>query len=242
MKQPTHLSFSQIKSFRDCPRSWYVQKILGEEQPPSEAASKGSQFDQMIAHKLVGAERPVDLLDRIEEAADTYLLSKHGWKHADEAQRKIELNPTQWEVLADSYGVSWPLPLPIVGYVDLFRKTEDGFRIELCDLKTSERAEYRSDWSLQGSLYSLVERAYKFEVHLVTWTKQLKVVKYEYRPTEQTFRWCMNVIGETASRMSKVSRSTSAESIPATPGFWCRWCPRQTNCEGSLVGVLTACE
>jgi RecB family exonuclease len=238
----THISFSQVTQFRNCPKSWFVQKILKEEQPPSEAASKGSQFDQMIAHLLTGSEKPTELIDRVEEAAEVYMNSPIGWKRADEAQRKIELTPNQWEMLAEAYGVSWPITCPIVGYIDLYRKTEEGFRIELCDLKTSTRAEFRPDWALQGTLYSLVERAYKFEVHLVTWTKQLKVVKYEYRPTPTTFAWAMNLIGETAYRMDRAARATSPDSLPATPGYHCAWCPRQTNCEGALAGGLVPCE
>lgn len=239
MRQPTHLSFSQIKLFKDCPKAWYVQKVLGEEQPPSDAANRGSQTDQLIAHRLGLTPMTTDpLIDRVEEAVDLY-FANGGWNRADEAQRKIELSPSSWDVYRELYDVDYTLPLPIVGYIDLYRTADNGIQRELADIKTSERAEFRADWALQGTLYSLVERAVKFEVHLLTFTKQIKLVRYEYRPTEATFKWVMNQIGSAAAGMVEAMRS-GCDKLPANPGFWCRWCSRQLNCEGAMVGNLTA--
>ena len=235
-----HLSFSQIKSFRECEKMWYCKSVLKEETAPSEAANRGTQFDQMVAHRLGLGNAPTDpLIDRVEEAVSFYLLNG-GWDKATEAQKKIEISPNTWDIYREIYGVDWLLPAPLVGYVDLFRTDETGFRSELVDLKTSERAEFRPEWSLQCSLYALVTRAAVWHVHLLTFTKLIKLMKYSFRPSDSTFSWAMNIIGSTADRMKHVEREKTVSKIPATPGYYCRWCSRGTNCEGSLVGGLTA--
>lgn len=236
---PSHISFSQVSSYRQCPRSWYCKSVLKEPQPQTDAASRGSQFDQLIAYKLGLGEAPTDpLMERVEEAAQIY-LANGGWTRAKEAQKEIKLTPNAWDFAREIYGVDWTLPVPIIGYVDLVRQDESGLRTELVDIKTSERAEYRPDWGLQCALYSLVLRAFRFEIHLVTFTKKIKLTRYTYRPTDQTFCWAMNIIGHTAEMMKRTATEKIVEKIPATPGYQCRWCGRQTSCEGSLIGGLT---
>lgn len=239
---PQHLSFSQLNSFKTCPRAWYVQKILGEQQPTSDAASRGQQFDQLVSHKLgLGPVPEGALIERVEEAVELY-TTNGGWCRADEAQKKIEIRPNQWEVMAEELGVPFRLQRPIIGYVDLFRRMGDGIRTELADLKTSERAEYRPDWSLQCALYCLATRAAKFEIHLVTFTKTIKLHRYAYRPSEDTFRWAMTCIGSIAEQLERAALCKSSEELPAYPSYACGWCPRQLTCEAALVGKLVVLE
>lgn len=238
MKQLAHLSFSSINTYRQCPRAWYLNYILGEKQPPSEAASRGQQFDQQVAHSL-GLGKPVSepLIERVQEAVEFY-AANGGWTRADQAQREIRITPNQWEVYSALYDVDYQIHLPIIGFIDLWRRDDSGLRVELCDLKTSERNDFRPDWALQCTLYSLVERAYRWSVHLLTFTKALKLHRYSYRPTDETYRWAMNLIGETASRIASTSTERIIDKIPATSGYQCKWCPRQTSCEAALVGGL----
>ena len=236
----SHISNSQLDQFSQCPRMWYITKVLNEPTVSSDLANRGSQFDQVVGSQLGLNPMPSDpLIERVGEAARLY-LANGGWTRADESQRKVSLTPAQWEVLADIYGVDVPLPYPIVGYTDLFRKAEDGFRVEICDLKTSERAEFRPSWALQCTLYALIERAYMWEVHLVTFTKQIKLTKYQYRPNEETFRWAMNLIGYRAAEMKRFSTEACVDKVPAQSGYQCRWCGWATRCEAGLVGNITA--
>jgi CRISPR/Cas system-associated exonuclease Cas4 (RecB family) len=253
MRQLTNLSFSQINQFETCPKQWYISKVLGESIPQTSAASRGQQFDQLLAHSLglVNLEDCDELFDkakgqpiphadeRLQEAVDTYLASG-GWDKADETQKEVRLSPEQWDTLAGMYDVDYPLPLPIVGYIDLFRRDSTGLRTELVDVKTSDRAEYRPSWGLQCALYCLIERSWRFEVHLITFTKQIRLCRYAYHPTKTTFQWAMNRIGYTAQQMMKVAQIKSADAVPAVPGYSCGWCPRQTNCEAAVVGKLTS--
>lgn len=266
MNKPTHLSISQINKYENCPRCWWLEKIAGEAQVTGSAAKRGNLFDQAVAVEL-GLMKPLepDILDtlkpeqiklgkiadeysrvsqteltdsRIFEATEAY-KTQGGWTQADEAQKEINLTKNQWGTLKQIYGVDYDLWLPIVGYIDLFRKDPTNpFATELLDLKTSERAEYRSSWSLQCALYCLATGAAKFSIHLVTFTKQIRLHSFSYRPTKQTYAWVMNTVGEASERMRITAQETAAERIPAKPGYWCGWCPRQTTCEAQLAGNL----
>jgi RecB family exonuclease len=39
-----HVSASQIKTFKDCPRKWYYQKILGIPTPSTASTDLGSKY------------------------------------------------------------------------------------------------------------------------------------------------------------------------------------------------------
>src|SRR5579859_5849689 len=39
--QLRHVSASQIETFEDCPRRWYLDKVLGLAMPPSAAQARG---------------------------------------------------------------------------------------------------------------------------------------------------------------------------------------------------------
>ena len=248
----THISNSQINTFQACNKQWYVQKILNESTISTSQAARGNAFDQAVALKLglvkledcpevvalskQGVEAAI--ATRIDEAVDLY-LANGGWTHADEAQKEVRMTTNQWDTMRQLYDVDWTLPWPIVGYVDLFRKdTANPFETELCDLKTSERAEFRPQWSAQCALYCLITGASLFEIHLITFTKQIKLLKYAYRPSDATFAWVMNTIGAVADQMKRAASETIVDKIPATAGYQCRWCPRQNSCEASLAGSL----
>jgi len=247
-----HLSFSQVDSFNSCQKKWFVEKVLGEESPPGTAASRGSQFDQLLSVRmglrkieecdsLWDAKKKVklDLIDRVEEAVDFYLAHPDTWKEATSAQEKLVLTPGQWDIFADLYGVGYKIPAPIIGYLDLLKEVDGGLRRKVTDLKTSTRAEFRPSWAIQCTLYALVKRAFQFEVHLLTFTKALKIRVYSYRPTKDTFQWAMNFIGNAAQQMEQVSKMKTVDNVPAFPGYYCSWCPRSADCEASLVGRLT---
>lgn len=42
------VSPSQIKEFRDCPRKWYVNKIIGIKQPPTYATTRGTRLHALF--------------------------------------------------------------------------------------------------------------------------------------------------------------------------------------------------
>lgn len=254
MKIPTHLSWSQISSFLACPRSWYVSKILGEEQVSTSQAARGSAFDQMVSVKLglanvkecaelmSLARSPEDMrkASRIDEAVEVY-FANGGWSKAEQAQSEVRLSLAQFDTLKQIYDVPGDLWLPLVGYVDLLRTNPTNpFEKVLCDLKTSERAEYRPGWSGQCALYCLCIGASEFEIHLVCFTKSIKLVKYAYRPTDKTFAWVLNLVSATSQRMRQAAQSPVVEAIEATAGYQCKWCSRQHTCEASLAGCLTA--
>jgi CRISPR/Cas system-associated exonuclease Cas4 (RecB family) len=234
-----NLSFSQVNQFMKCPRSWYISKVLREEVPSGDAAARGSMFDQCVAAALGLGDGPEEeITEEVQGAVEFYLEHPLSWKKADVAQKEVTMTPAQWDFFADVYDCAWPLPAPIIGYVDLIRSVQDGLIKEVCDLKTSTRGEYRPEWSLQATLYCLIERAKRFEVHLLTFTKQLKLLRYEYSPTDETFKWAMETIGAISDQISRVERAPNLARVPATAGYHCDWCPRKASCEATNVGRL----
>ena len=240
----SHISYSQVNQFRNCPRSWFVTKILGESQPPSDKAQRGSDFDASVAAALgLGSKPDHPVSDEVVGAVNWYLEQPGAWTKADAAQQEIRITRNAWDALREMHDVAYDLPWPIVGYIDLSRRMSDGIRRELLDLKTSERMDWRPEWAIQTSLYALAEGASQWHVHLIAFNKSgLKMRQYTYRPTPSTFRWVMNTIGSLAQGMYAASQAKSAEWLAATPGYWCSFCPRNLSCEGAALGSLAYTE
>ena len=92
MNRVKHYSVSSILKWKNCPRSWWADKVLGLTRPSTDAASFGSQYDQLIAYKLGlkpsdtrGKETPIEkqmLLDGVEQAVELYFQQPHAVKKA----------------------------------------------------------------------------------------------------------------------------------------------------------------
>ena len=242
-KSITQLSYSSVSEFLSCPRSWYSRRILGKEQPRTEAAGFGSLFDQVVANRLgLGADplEGADMTDPVHQsvvdAADLYMSHPLGWKTATEAQKEIRIEPTQWGSLADEFGAYGDLHVPFVGFLDLFRA--DGLKRSVCDLKTADRKGFKSGWLLQTALYALATRSQKIEVHVLVRTKEPKLCVYEYRPTDTTFRWALSTVGYVAELIRQAEAGGPIERFAAIPGYYCMWCS-ETDCEAKIANSLT---
>ena len=62
---------------------------------------------------------------------------------------------------------------------------------------------------------------------------------YPYRPSDETFRWAMTWAGAQAAGIRAAQDAGSLDRLPATPGFYCAWCP-ETLCEGRMVAGIRA--
>ena len=174
-----HVSHSSIQSFESCPRSWFAKYVEGKRAPAGDAAAFGNAFDQGVAHALGlkpgkrrGKEQKTDdkpfvMTPEIEVAVQFYRAQPWAWNNAELAQEEIYIEPAEWTLLGEHYGVSTDIPAPVIGYIDLARKIEDGLRWETLDLKNSTRNEFRPEWMVQQMLYALVKRAHRVNVHLL---------------------------------------------------------------------------
>lgn len=150
-KPTTHLSFSQLRSYQECPRSWYYAKVAQaepERTPASlafgsavhaacaavnEAAmygewvNAGNVFDRAWAEFTAPGAVPLALGDDDEVAA----LAEKGRAMVAiyKAPERIVAVEQRVEIDLDA-----ELP-PLVGYIDVLRQADDGLVVG--DVKTS---------------------------------------------------------------------------------------------------------
>ena len=173
------------------------------------------------------------------------------------AQKEVWMEPGQWEVLADFYGVRSSIHLPFLGYIDFLETSGPaGLVRKVVDLKTSSRKGFQLSWALQTTLYALYERAQTCEAHLVVRPQpkldadgnpvqakkpaQFRAFVYRFAPSAETFRWAMQWVSEWASVIRRDCEADCIESLPATPGYFCAFCPENAACEAYLLSKLTA--
>jgi len=173
------------------------------------------------------------------------------------AQEEVWLEPGQWEVLADFYGVRSSIHLPFLGYIDFLEATGPaGVVKKVVDLKTSTRKGFQLSWALQTTLYALYTRAQVCEAHLVVRPQpkldengepvqskrpaQFRAYIYRFSPTAETFRWAMQWVSEWAAVIRRDCDADCIDSLPANPTWSCMFCPENACCEPYLLSKLTA--
>ncbi len=123
----THVSASQIKTYLDCPRKWYLQKIVGLPSPSSASTELGKDIHSIIeAYFRDGLDIP---------ETDTGAIAKRG----------LEYLPSRDEDLSIELGIHEALPIkdspvPIMGFIDLLHKGA-GF-VRIIDHKTTSSKKY----------------------------------------------------------------------------------------------------
>jgi RecB family exonuclease len=147
----THLSFSQLRNYQECPRAWYYAKVaqVEPERTPASLAfgsavhaacaavneaamygewvNAGNIFDRAWAPFVAAEAVPLALGDEDEAAA----LAEKGRALAD------AYRPPSGIVAVEQYveiELAPGLP-PLVGYIDVLRQTDDG--LVVADIKTS---------------------------------------------------------------------------------------------------------
>lgn len=244
-----HLSHSSIQSFDSCPRSWFAKYVEGKRAPAGDAAAFGNNFDQGVSHALglkpgprrgkEPSDKPFQPTPEIELAVQFYLAQPAAWTKAESAQEEIYIDPDQWAMLAEHYGCCSEIPVPVIGYIDLSRRMEDGVRWETVDLKTSTRAEFRAEWMVQQMLYALVKRAHRVGVHLLLRRASgtFDFAAWQHLPLKADFVWVMNYIGFFAGEIKRAEQTAKCqEDLPAKPGYWCKWCAVSGECPGTYLG------
>lgn len=122
-----HVSASQITTFRDCPRKWYLNKIVGLQSPSTSATELGSQVHATLEAYLRGETDVVGTEDEIGE------IARSGTEHLPERgdHLEIELSLEEHMPLLDA-------PVLVKGFVDLI----DHANGEIIDHKTSGNKRY----------------------------------------------------------------------------------------------------
>lgn len=238
----THYSVSSNKSFTNCAFGWWLDKVEGQKLPSSETASFGNQFDELITHRIgltahdkrdFDSEKPITeqvLLDGVAEAVDGYMLQPWAVKKGETlyAQKKIEILPHEWSILAEELGLCLEIKKPVVGYIDHIKI--DGLRRIVVDQKTSKMKGMRYDWASQLGIYGIAENIQFGEIHLMTRTKVPAYYKYPVLIGDDLKRAVMVKFTYIANLIEKALEQGSGEMLPRTPDYWCNWCPAKLEC------------
>lgn len=99
-----HVSASQITTFRDCPRKWYLQKIVKLPSPATAATELGSRVHEELEHWLRERRPFSDSLEGYIAASGAPLLPQDNRVY-------IELNIAESLPIKDS-------PVPVLGFID----------------------------------------------------------------------------------------------------------------------------
>tara|TARA_Y100000114_G_scaffold146987_1_gene158284 strand:+ start:2675 stop:3757 length:1083 start_codon:yes stop_codon:yes gene_type:complete len=120
-----HVSASQITTYQDCPRKWYLNKIAGLETPSTSATQLGGEVHELLENYLRhGVDIPAD--------TDAGAIALSGIKHLPTTRPiEVELSLADDMPLNDS-------PVLVRGFVDLIVPSEH----HIIDHKTSSNKRY----------------------------------------------------------------------------------------------------
>lgn len=221
-----HYSVSSVQKWADCPRSWWAKYILDLDLPSSEAASFGSQYDQLISQKLGLNNEPMkELLEGVEDAVAGYLSQPHAMKKATGAQVEIRITPEQWAIFGEMHDLCVEIKKPITGYIDLC----DDLESKLVDLKTSKRAGMQGKWAFQVLIYALAKQFCQARIHLMTRTKTPAYYDYMVFVSKEALAWAITNFTFYANQIEKALEEGHGE-LARNPDFYCDWCPEKLDC------------
>jgi CRISPR/Cas system-associated exonuclease Cas4 (RecB family) len=248
MNKPTSISYSGLNRWTDCPQSWkaqYIDKIRG---PVGEAARRGNDFDELVAHRLgltvyerdgttvkpvpTETEELTRMLNAYAEHPESWLRTKPEQK--PHTQTKISCSPEQWSELAGKWGSSSKIHFPFNGFIDLGRKMDDGIRDEVLDLKTSSRAEFKVTWPMQVITYAAILGASKASIHLIVpQVKEVKVITKEFLlgANKSIVRNCLNWVAFYQAEINRAVESEQFNELPRLPGYHCSYCAIRDDCK-----------
>lgn len=211
MSRVPHVSASQITTFRDCPRKWYLDKIVGLERPSTPATALGSAVHAVLEAYLRGE---VDSLDGDTEA---HRIAQQGFDHLPRRgdHLDIELSLESDMPLSDAV-------VPVKGFVDLIDH-ESG---EIIDHKTSSNKRYTKTsrelaTNVQMVLYASAyfaryperDRVTLTHVYYGTRTPWSKRVSVKVTRSHVASEW--EAIKETIADMVQASKADNAGDVPA---------------------------
>ena len=124
MSSMKYVSASQITTFSDCPRKWYLNKIVGLESPSSPSTELGSAVHEILEQYL----RDGVVFPETKEGQ----IAKSGLIHLPSHREQLEIEVSLVDMpLTDS-------PVEVRGFVDVIRPRAH----EIIDHKTSSNKKY----------------------------------------------------------------------------------------------------
>lgn len=200
-----HVSPSQLSTFRDCPRKWYVETVLGVKQPETLSQRLGTEIHAVL-EQMVHGEPLQGSLRAIEVAtAGQSLLPPQG-------------TPCQTEVEFVLRHAS--VRLPMYGFVDLITPQYAADHKSTKSIKLYAKSEYQWQTDPQYVIYSARERALgtRKDFRVNYFQTQGRCSDYVQVPvTDGALDFGLQVIGENVDQM--IQYGTLEESqVPFGPG------------------------
>ena len=124
MSRLQYVSASQISTFSDCPRKWYLNKIVGLDTPSTTSTELGSRVHECLENWIRDG---IPLPD-----TDAGIIAQSGVEHIPPSESGYEIELSLEDMpLSDS-------PVPVRGFVDLIIPSEH----HIIDHKTSSNKRY----------------------------------------------------------------------------------------------------
>ncbi len=141
LKQFVQASASQISTFRDCPRKWWIEKVLGIKVPASQSQQFGSKVHEQLEHFVLNKIKVTSMMAEAVELIK-YIPDKTKFKLVVEPC--VVLGGTVKQAAKGGRATSTPTPgsdwlVPVLGFIDLAALAiQDPSRAEVIDWKTTK--------------------------------------------------------------------------------------------------------
>lgn len=251
MNGPTMLSYSSIALFRQCPSAWKARYIDKVKEAPGLAAKFGNDFDTQVAIELGiypndRDGKPVSapaMTEKLKAAIDAYRAMPGSWLDTKpdqqlQTQVKVEVSKERWAEVAGRYGARADIPYPLIGYADFIRVV-DGVRKQVCDLKTRERLEFKSEFNTQVGFYAAFEDCTEAFIHVVALGQKGKPRCAEHKiliPTNKSFvKHTLDWFAYYSWEIKRAVDDNNFEDLPREAGYYCSWCPMKQECPVARV-------
>lgn len=212
MSRLPHVSASQITTFRDCPRKWYLDKVVGLTRPSTPATALGSAVHAILEAYLRGE------VDSLNGETEAHRIAQQGFDELPQRGGHLDVELSLEEDMPLSDAV-----VPVKGFIDLIDH-ESG---EIIDHKTSSNKRYTKTkkelaTNVQLILYAAAyfqrypERQRVTLTHLYYGTKSpwSKRVSVEVTRDHVEREW--GAIKATIEQMVDVSKADNAGETPAS--------------------------
>ena len=222
-----HVSASQITTFADCPRKWYLDKIVGLDRPSTPSTLLGSRVHELLEDFLRNGVE----IDQNERAGKIALQGIHHLP--DRTQHlKIELSLEDMPIF-DS-------PVPVKGFIDIVNLDND----EIIDHKTTKSKRWTKTqgelaYNLQMTLYAkayldnnpLCNKVTLTHIYYGTQDAFSHKVSTEVTRAHIANQW--NGIKKAIKEMQETSEAEDAGCVPANFNACDKYggCPFRKACE-----------
>ena len=206
----SHVSASQISTFRECPRKWYFDKIVRLPRTSTSATELGSRVHAVLEAYLRGEVESIDTSDEVGQIAASGLGYLPPVSSVLEIERSLEGDMA----LDDA-------PVPVQGYVDVI----DARSNEILDHKTTSSQRYiKTQKELRDNVQMIMyataylrrfpQESHVTLTHIYYGTKKRWSKKVSVKVSREHVEAQWTAIKETITQMIEVSRADNAGDAP----------------------------